>query len=153
VSVGIRPSGNRDDVFGVTTRLRTGLSGARFPAGVRDFSLFQNHRHAACCSVGTVALPRGKSGWGVMFDHSCPSSAEIRNEWSYASSPSIRLHGVDKETFPYLFINSLLFILYYLYIYYIYLFILFYILLLIYPVTRRNIREEAHFFCSTAVRT
>jgi hypothetical protein len=27
-------------------------------------------------------------------DHSPPSSAEIRNAWSYTSTPPIRLHGV-----------------------------------------------------------
>jgi hypothetical protein len=26
-------------------------------------------------------------------DHSLPSSAEIKNEWNYMSTPSIRLHG------------------------------------------------------------
>ena len=68
-------------------------------------------------------------------------------------TPSIYLNDVDEETFPYLFVNLLLFIfIIYIFIIY-YLFILFYILLLIYPVTRRNIREEAQFFCNTAVRT
>jgi hypothetical protein len=27
-------------------------------------------------------------------DHSPPSSAEVRNEWSYTSIPPVRLHGV-----------------------------------------------------------
>jgi hypothetical protein len=27
-------------------------------------------------------------------DHSPPSSAEVRNAWSYISTPQIRLHGV-----------------------------------------------------------
>jgi hypothetical protein len=32
-------------------------------------------------------------------DHSLPSSAEVRNEWSYISAPCIRPHGVDWEQF------------------------------------------------------
>jgi len=135
VSVGIRPSGNRDDVFGVTTRLRAEMFRARFPAGVRDFSLVQNHGDPASCLMGTVALPKGKSGRGVMFDLSCPSNAEIKNERSYTSTLSIFIKCVDKETFPYLFLS------YYLYIYYI-LFILFYILLFICPVTGCNILQH-----------
>jgi hypothetical protein len=27
-------------------------------------------------------------------DHSSPSSTEVKNEWSYKSTPPIRLHGV-----------------------------------------------------------
>jgi hypothetical protein len=34
----------------------------------------------------------------------CPSSAEVKNEWSYTSTPCICLHGVDKEN--YIFITS-----------------------------------------------
>ena len=32
-------------------------------------------------------------------DYSPPSSAEIKNEWSYASIPPIRLHGVNRDHF------------------------------------------------------
>ena len=31
--------------------------------------------------------------------NSPPSKAEVKNGWSYTSSPPIRLHGVDKENF------------------------------------------------------
>jgi hypothetical protein len=31
---------------------------------------------------------------GSEADHSSPSSAEVKNAWSYTSTPSIRLHGV-----------------------------------------------------------
>jgi hypothetical protein len=31
--------------------------------------------------------------------HSAPSSAEFKNECNYTSTPPLRLHGVDKDTF------------------------------------------------------
>jgi hypothetical protein len=31
---------------------------------------------------------------GLEADHSLPSSAEVKNDWSYTSTPPIRLHGV-----------------------------------------------------------
>ena len=36
---------------------------------------------------------------GRKVDLSPPSSAEVKNEWKYTSSPSIRLNGVDKDSF------------------------------------------------------
>jgi hypothetical protein len=32
-------------------------------------------------------------------DHSTPSGAEVKKEWSYTSTPPIHLHGVDRENF------------------------------------------------------
>jgi hypothetical protein len=32
-------------------------------------------------------------------DHSPPCSAEVKNEWSYTSSPIICVHGVDTKCF------------------------------------------------------
>jgi hypothetical protein len=34
-------------------------------------------------------------------DDSPPSSAEIKNEWTYISTPSIRLCGVDRDNFAF----------------------------------------------------
>jgi hypothetical protein len=31
-------------------------------------------------------------------DHSLPFRAKVRNDWSYKSSPSVRIHGVDRVT-------------------------------------------------------
>ena len=33
---------------------------------------------------------------GHEFNHSPPFSAEVKNEWSYTSSPSTRLHGLKQ---------------------------------------------------------
>jgi hypothetical protein len=40
------------------------------------------------------ALPLGVKRPGREADHSPPSSAEVKNTWSYISTPPIRLHGV-----------------------------------------------------------
>jgi len=39
--------------------------------------------------------------WKCEVDHSLPSSAEVRNEWSYASTPPIFLHVVKRDKFFY----------------------------------------------------
>jgi len=33
---------------------------------------------------------------GHEADHSCPPSAEVRNEWRYTSTPAIYLYGADR---------------------------------------------------------
>jgi len=40
------------------------------------------------------ALTPGVKRLGREADHSPPSSAEIKNAWSYTSTPPVRLHGV-----------------------------------------------------------
>jgi hypothetical protein len=39
-------------------------------------------------------LSLGVKRSGREADHSPPSSAEVKNAWSYTSTPSLRLHGV-----------------------------------------------------------
>jgi len=34
---------------------------------------------------------------GREVNHSLPSSAEVKNEWSYVSTLPVHLHGVDRE--------------------------------------------------------
>jgi hypothetical protein len=45
-------------------------------------------------------FPRGKTV-GLEVDHSPASSAEVKNERSYTSTPPICHHGVDRETFTF----------------------------------------------------
>ena len=47
--------------------------------------------------MGTGVLPRGLKRPGREFDHLPPSSAEVKNEWSFDSSPPIRLHDVGRD--------------------------------------------------------
>jgi hypothetical protein len=71
--------------------------GTRFLAGARNFSLFYRIQTGFATHPVSYAM-----GSGVSFpevkrpvheaDHSPPSSAEIKNEWRYTSTP-IRFHG------------------------------------------------------------
>jgi len=44
--------------------------------------------------MGTVAITPKVKGPDREVDHSPPSSSEVKNAWSYTSTPPIRLHGV-----------------------------------------------------------
>ena len=47
----------------------------------------------------------GKEPWvGHEVDHLSPSSANVKNEWSYMSTASTCLHGVDRDNFTITFI-------------------------------------------------
>jgi hypothetical protein len=41
-----------------------------------------------------AALSLGVKRLGREVDHSPPPSAEVKNAWSYTSTPQLRLHGV-----------------------------------------------------------
>jgi hypothetical protein len=47
--------------------------------------------------MGTGVLSWDKAA-GREADHSPSSSAEVKNEWSYTSTPLIFLHVVDRKT-------------------------------------------------------
>ena len=51
----------------------------------------------ASCSLGIVGyFPGGKA---AEFGHACPSSTEIKNEWSHASAPSSCPHNMHRDNF------------------------------------------------------
>ena len=39
----------------------------------------------------------------MSFECSFPSSAKVKNKWSYTSAPSVLLHGVDRDSFTFTF--------------------------------------------------
>jgi len=43
---------------------------------------------------------------GRDVDHSPPSGAEAKNEWSYTSTPRICHHGMDRDNFTSVFTNT-----------------------------------------------
>jgi hypothetical protein len=94
-------------VVDIATRLRAGRSGVRIPAEVRDFSFLQNLPYLLWGLVSLVfngyqgSFP-GVKRPGREVNHSPPSSAEVKNEWSYTSTPPICLHCVDRENFAFL---------------------------------------------------
>jgi hypothetical protein len=80
----------------ITLALGYGLddrgSRIRFPAGSGNFSL--HHRVQKCSGVHTPSCPMDTRGSfpglkrpGREADHSPPSSAEVKNAWSYTSTP------------------------------------------------------------------
>jgi hypothetical protein len=83
-----------------TAGLRAGCSGVRVPAGVGNVSL---HHTASRPVLGPtqppiqrvpVALSLGVKRPVCEADHLPPSSAEIKNAWSYTSTLPVRLHRV-----------------------------------------------------------
>jgi hypothetical protein len=79
--------------------LRAGWWGVRIPIGAGNFS--PHHRvpigsgaHHASYATGNRGFSLGVKRPGCETDHSSPSSAEVKNEWSYTSTPPVRLHGV-----------------------------------------------------------
>jgi hypothetical protein len=82
----------------VGTNQRAERSGARIPLGTREF-LFSE--------TSTSALGPSQP-WGSFLgvkwskhevDNSLPSSAEVKNEWSFTSIHPVYLHGFDREKF------------------------------------------------------
>jgi hypothetical protein len=51
--------------------------------------------------MGTGILSWGVTLPGRYVDHSPPPSDEIKNEWSYTSTPPTFLHGIDRGNFPF----------------------------------------------------
>jgi hypothetical protein len=76
--------------------LRAGPSEVRIHACARDSSAKAN---AAC--MAHSASHKKRAGRGV--DHFFPSAAEVKNEWSSASTPLICLHGVDRDNISSIF--------------------------------------------------
>ena len=51
--------------------------------------------------MGAGLLSRREKQRGHEVDHSCPSGAKVKNEWSYTSTPPTCLHGVDIDNFTF----------------------------------------------------
>jgi hypothetical protein len=82
------------------TTLQDRRSRIRIPIGARDFSLLHNVQRSLWCPSSLLfngyrrSLPRG-SGQDVKLT----TIAEVKNEWSYTSTPYIRLLGVNRGNF------------------------------------------------------
>jgi hypothetical protein len=96
----IIPYKSRDSSVGIALGYGLDVRGSRirFPAEAGNFS---HHRvqngsraHPASYPVGTGGSFLGGKAAGREADHSLPSSSEVKNAWSYTSTPPIRLHGV-----------------------------------------------------------
>jgi hypothetical protein len=91
---------SRDSSVGIATRLRAGRSG--FQGSIRGLGIFLLTT-ASRMALGPTqppiqwvpgALSLGVKRPGREADHLPPSSAEVKNAWSYTSIPPMCLHGV-----------------------------------------------------------
>jgi hypothetical protein len=64
-----------------------------FPAGAGNLSLHHWFRMGLGPTQPPIQWVPGERP-GRKVDHSLPSSAEVKNAWSYTSTPPVRLHGV-----------------------------------------------------------
>ena len=81
--------------------LRPGTSVIRIPVGSRLFSPLQNVEncsrvHAALVLCVPTFFLWVNRPWHEA-NHSLPSRAEIKNEWSYTSTPPVCLHELTEE--------------------------------------------------------
>jgi hypothetical protein len=73
--------------------------------GLGNLSVFQNIQassgaHTASYSMGT-GVPSVKKPAVALSCDSLPSSAELKNEWSYTSTSPIYLHDVERDNFTF----------------------------------------------------
>jgi hypothetical protein len=86
------------------TRLWAGQSTVRILAGARDFPLPQSVEtsfrptHAVSTRALCLVLKQPRCDG----DSSPPSSAGVKNEWSYTSLPPACLHCVHRDSFAFL---------------------------------------------------
>ena len=87
---------SRRSVFSIATLLRSGQSWVCVLVAVRYNSLHRNVQ----IETGPIQppIPRVRGLFPGLTTH--PSSAKVKNEWSYTSTHHIHLHGVDKEILP-----------------------------------------------------
>ena len=77
----------------IETRLRFGGPGVRISIGTRDCHFSDNSKETSSPTLPHI-FPGGKAP-GRKVKHSPLSSANVQNEWSYGSVPSIRFHSLD----------------------------------------------------------
>jgi hypothetical protein len=92
---------SHDSSFGIATGYGLDNQGSRaqFLAGAGNFSLHHyvlngSGDHPASYPLGTRGSFPGVKQLGCEADHSPPSSAEVKNAWSYTSTSPLHLHGI-----------------------------------------------------------
>jgi hypothetical protein len=111
-----KPNGRKvpadpDLIVGLFARMRC-LS--VLPVGARFFAHVQTRpgTHPASCTMGNGSFPGVKRpGRGAC--HPPPSSAEVKNEWSYTSTPPLGLRGIlwgelYLDVCPHIFLSKIL---------------------------------------------
>jgi hypothetical protein len=94
--------------------LQAGPYGVQILAQARELSLLQNIQtgsgtNSASYFKGTRSFFPGAKWPGNEADQSPPSSAKIKNVWSYTTTPPMCVHGIFRDNFSFLLIISSLF--------------------------------------------
>ena len=87
--------GRQNSVVRATIRVRNGRSGVWLSEETKDFYLLQGVLNIP--TSGYRGLLSGLNRPGRQVGQGLPSIAEFTNEWSYTSTPSKRLQGVDRD--------------------------------------------------------
>ena len=64
------------------------------------FNIYENFFLPQNVQTGSGVHPASYSNGEV--NHSPPTSAKVKNEWSYTSTSPIWVHGMDKENFSFI---------------------------------------------------
>ena len=83
-----------------SVEVEAGRTGVRTPPGIRDFSLYQNVQTGSGPHTTSYAMDTGVPFWEIKRPER-PSSAEVRNWWSFTSTPPECRHGVDRDEFAF----------------------------------------------------
>ena len=88
-------------LFYIRDVLHAGRSGVWICLGTRHFSFFHYVHYSSGAQISVkwvLGFLLGVKWPGCQVSHSSPSSAKVKSDWSYSSTPSICLHGVDRTT-------------------------------------------------------
>jgi len=93
-----------DSVFGIAARIRSGRSRKRgsIPCRGKGFLFSHPNRFWDPADILLNVYWRSKGG------HSVPTTADVRNGWSYASAAPLCFHGLDRDRFVFVFVSVLL---------------------------------------------
>jgi hypothetical protein len=70
-------------------------------AGARDLFNLQNSETGCTVHPTFYTIDTNDAVAILEVDHSPPSNAKIKNEWSYTSTPPTYLPGVDRDKFTF----------------------------------------------------
>jgi hypothetical protein len=87
--------GSQDNLVSIEARVWLKESGAWIPVGARDYLFARNI--PTTCSVASQGLSPGADWPGPNVKHTTLSNAEVKNEGSYASAPSLCHCGMNKK--------------------------------------------------------
>ena len=82
----------------------TGLTvGVQNLGRIKIFPLHQKHVDWLWVTPNLLFSRHRSSSLGLEFDHSSPSSAKVKNEYSYTSAPLVCVYWVDRNSFTFIF--------------------------------------------------